>query len=98
MKQPDLWLYVGVAVSGVFTTSFQTDEAMQYIKPELLFFLRVAFAAMAAGFLAAKMYRSTAYADSKKKDEETQRWVRHQPDLTEAQIKAKLDAGKQPPT
>ena len=64
MKQADMWLYIGVAVSGVMSTQFQTDEAMKYIQPELLFFLRVFFGACAAGFLAAKMYRSTTYADS----------------------------------
>jgi hypothetical protein len=89
MKQADLWLYVGVAVSGTVTTSFQTDEAMHYIPPELLFFLRMFFAATGAGFLAAKMYRSTTFAENQKKDEETQRWTRT--GLTEQPNQAKVD-------
>lgn len=61
----DGWLYVGVAVCGALTASLGGDDASKIIPVEYLFKLKVVIGAIGAGMLAGKMYRSTAYADSK---------------------------------
>lgn len=58
----DGWLYVGVAVCAALTASLGTDEAVKYIAPEYLFKLKTVTGAIGAGMLAAKMYRSTTFA------------------------------------
>ncbi len=64
-KDLDGWLYIGVAVSGSLIATFSSDEAAKFISQPTLFYLRGFFASTAAGFLAAKMYRSTTFADNK---------------------------------
>ena len=66
MKQTnhiDGWLYVGVAVCAAVTASLGSDEATKFITPEYLFKLKTVTAALGAGLLAGKMYRSTTFAN-----------------------------------
>ena len=65
MKHIDGWLYIGIAVFGSLTGSLMTDDAKAFIPPLWRFYAGVTLAALTAGCLAAKMYRSTAYADGK---------------------------------
>jgi|GEM_PF-4182818 len=61
----DGWLYVGVAVCAALTASLGSDEASKFIAPEYLFKIKTLTGAIGAGMLAGKMYRSTAFADSR---------------------------------
>ena len=69
MKHIDGHLYVGVAICTALTASFSTDEAVKYFTPELLFYFRTVVGAFGAGMLAAKMYRSTTFAQTIKPPE-----------------------------
>ena len=71
MKYFDGYLYFTIAVCGAVAASLQTDEAMNYIQPSTLFWLRVAVTSIGAGALALKTWRSTGYADSRATRSET---------------------------
>jgi hypothetical protein len=58
-------LYVCIAVFTFLQTQFGGDEAAKYITPVDLFWLKLVVGALAAGALALKLYRSTAFADNK---------------------------------
>jgi len=64
-KDLDGWLYIGVAVTGALAAAFASDEAAKYIGQPILFYLKTICTVSSAGFLAAKMYRSTTFADNK---------------------------------
>jgi hypothetical protein len=67
MKHVDGWLYIGISVFGSLTASLMTDEAKEFIPAPWRFYINVCLGALTAACLAAKMYRSTAYADGKAK-------------------------------
>jgi len=56
-------VYVAVQLLTVLSTQFGTDEAAKYIEPETLFWIKIFIGEAAAGFLAIKMFRSTAFAE-----------------------------------
>ena len=68
MKHIDGYLYGGIAIFGSLTGSFSTDEAKVFISPAFLFYGKTFFAAITAGLLAAKMYRSTTFSKQQDKD------------------------------
>ena len=70
MKYIDGLLYVGIGVCTALTNSFTNDAAAKFIAPENLFYFQAYLSALNAGLLAAKMYRSTSYADNKNKTTE----------------------------
>jgi len=57
-------LYAGVAASGYLTGFFSSDDASKYVDAMILFWIKGFVGTVAAVLLAAKMYRSTAYADA----------------------------------
>jgi hypothetical protein len=63
-------LYAGVAASGYLTGFFSSDDAAKYVDPMLLFWIKGSIGTVTAVLLAAKMYRSTAFADNKQKQAE----------------------------
>lgn len=65
----DGWTYVAIAFFGAAAAAFGSDEAAKYIEPMYLFWLRTFCTIAGASFLALKMFRSTAYADSKTETE-----------------------------
>lgn len=56
-------LYAGLAIFIALQGSLSSDEAAKYVTPTLLFWMRTAVAALAAGAGALKMFRSNSYAD-----------------------------------
>lgn len=68
----DLWIFVGIGSLTVLQTQFGTDDAGRYIPLVILFWLKTANSSVLGGLLAAKMYRSTGFADHLKKKDETQ--------------------------
>ena len=69
MKHIDAWLYIGIAVCTALTNHFTTEAAAKFIDAEFLFYFTGYMSALNAGLLAAKMWRSTGYADSQAKAE-----------------------------
>lgn len=63
----DGWLYIGMAVFTQAQVELSTTDASQVFSSGQLFWLKGLFALMLAGCTAAKMYRSTSYADTKPK-------------------------------
>ena len=63
----DLTLYIMCAVFGAQQALLSGDDAYKYINPYVLYWMKFAVTSLAAGALAAKMYRSTGYADGKAK-------------------------------
>lgn len=57
--------FVLIQMLTFLTACFGGDEAAKYISPQTLFWLKLAVGESACGFLALKMFRSTAYADAK---------------------------------
>ena len=55
-------LYVLMAVAASVVASMSTDEAVKFISPMLLFWIKSMFEAVGAGAGALKMYRSPGYA------------------------------------
>lgn len=58
-------LYVLVAFFGAILSALGSDDAAKYIAPATLWYVKNACAALAAGVLALKMFRSTTFADHK---------------------------------
>jgi hypothetical protein len=58
-------IYVAIALFAFLQTQFGGDEAAKHISAQVLFWLKLHVGSFAACALALKMYRSTAYADSK---------------------------------
>lgn len=68
-------LYVTIAVLTVIQASLSSDDAAKYIEAERLFFAKMWIGAGNAAAVAAKMYRSTQFAEhqaEKKKNGNTQ--------------------------
>lgn len=63
MSHLDGWLYVGMAICASILATLGTDEAKQFISSITLFWWKLSMGASVAGFMAAKMYRSTSFAD-----------------------------------
>lgn len=61
----DGWIYVVIAVAGALRISLGSDEAAKYVTAVELFWIKLIVDSVGAGFLALKMYRSTAFADYK---------------------------------
>lgn len=61
----DGWIYIVLAVCTAMAATFSSDEAAHYVIPLLLFVLKSITSWTAAGALALKLYRSTAFADYK---------------------------------
>lgn len=61
-----LWIdgctYLGIAFVTSLNTSFGSDEASKWIAPQTLFWFRTNGAAIVAGLLAVKLFRSTSFA------------------------------------
>lgn len=71
----DGFIYVAIAVLQFLAAAFGDDESAKYIGPLTLYWLKRIVGTLAAGFLALKLYRSTAFADHvKEKKEETKTW------------------------
>ena len=68
MKYIDAWLYIGIGVCTALTNSFTNEAAQKFVEPAILFWFTTYLTALNAGLLAAKMWRSTGYADTKKND------------------------------
>lgn len=58
----DGFLYFLVALGTGFSACLNSDESAKYLEPATLFWLRTISGSLTAGFLAVKMFRSTAYA------------------------------------
>ncbi len=56
-------LYVLMGMGGVLEAAFAGDEAKQFIDPTWLFWLKTIVAAVVAGALYLKTFRSTAFAE-----------------------------------
>lgn len=70
MKQPifiDGLLYAAVAIFGFLQTQFGGEEAVKLLSPQVLFWVKTVVGALAAGALAVKLFRSTAYAEHQAK-------------------------------
>ena len=69
---PAVWLegllYCAIAVFGFLQTQLATDEAAKFITPQVLFWAKTVVGAAAAGSLAAKMFRSTTFAEHRRSD------------------------------
>lgn len=69
-KIPAVWLegvlYCLIAVFGFLQTQLASEEAAKFISPQALFYAKTAVGSLAAGALAAKMFRSTSFADHKR--------------------------------
>jgi len=63
----DLTLYVACAVFGAQQALLSSDDAYKYINAHVLWWMKFGVTTLAAGALAAKMYRSTSYKDGKDK-------------------------------
>jgi len=56
-------IYVSIAVFGAVASALGSDDAAKWIDPRDLWYARNISTAIAAGLLALKMFRSTAYSD-----------------------------------
>ena len=79
----DGWLYVGMAIFTQAQVELSTSDASQVFSTPQLYWLKGAFALALAGFTAAKMYRSTSYADAKGKTDLTKPTTPETPATTE---------------
>lgn len=70
----DFGLYIAIAVCSAFVAMFSSDDAAKYINPATLWWIKNIFIVTGAGFLSAKMFRSTQFGDDKQKQHETQQW------------------------
>ncbi len=61
MKNTDAWLYVAIAVCPPVATCLGTDEAKNFIRPDILFWLKTSIVVFGAGVTALKAYRSTSF-------------------------------------
>ena len=81
---PDVWidcgLYIGMGLTSFWALFFGTDEAAKYIAAAPLFWLKCTVGTLDAGFLAAKLFRSTAFAGhvQKRETDETTRLIKKQ--------------------
>lgn len=72
---------IAIQMLTYLQTSFGTDEAAKWIAPMTLFWIKVSIGEFAAGLLALKMFRSTAYASyqqDKKDENNTKIFVKQQ--------------------
>lgn len=58
-------IYAVIALCGFLGTELGTDEAIKYVSPQALFWIKMLVGGLGATFLAVKMYRSTTFADYK---------------------------------
>lgn len=70
----DFMLYIAIAVCAAFVAMFSSDDAAKYIAPATLWWTKNIFEVLGAAALAAKMFRSTQFADDKKQQTETRQW------------------------
>ena len=56
-------LYMLLAVFQFLQIQFASDEASKFIGLEVLFYIKTGVGSCAAGLLAVKLFRSTAFAD-----------------------------------
>ena len=61
--------FVAIQMFTFLSAAFGTDEAAKYITPVPLFWIKIIVGELASAFLALKMFRSTSYADDKRKRE-----------------------------
>lgn len=61
----DFWLYIFIALFGGVSAVLGGNDAILYISAQKLFYLRSFCSIAAAVLLAAKMYRSTKFAQRK---------------------------------
>lgn len=69
-------LYVCIAVLVFWQMIFGGDEAAKYFTPGVLFFLKLFIGTLAVGCNALKSFRSTAFADHQKQQEETRQFTK----------------------
>jgi len=62
-------IYVLIAIFGFNQSVLSSDEAIKFIAPWLLFMLKWLNGGAAAGLLAMKLFRSTAFAEHQQKKE-----------------------------
>src|SRR5438034_6732248 len=55
--------FVLIQMLTFLAAAFGGDEAAKYVAPAILFWLKLLVGELACGFLALKMFRSTAYGD-----------------------------------
>lgn len=71
---PSVWIdgstYILLAVFMFLQNHFSSDDAAKFIAPQTLFIVKGVVGAFSAMFLALKLFRSTAFSDSKT-DKET---------------------------
>ena len=65
----DMWIWIGIGVFTVLYGAFASDEAAKYIPGLWIFLLKTFCQAVGGGLAAAKMYRSTGFAEHLKKKE-----------------------------
>lgn len=65
----DCFIYATVALLNGFAAGLGSDEAAKWISGEWLFWLRILSYTGAQTMLAIKMFRSTGYADDKKRQD-----------------------------
>lgn len=76
----DGMLYVLVAIFAFQNSVLSSDDAAKYISPGLLFWMKFTIGSLAAGALALKLFRSTAFADhQQQKKAETSFMTRQAP-------------------
>jgi hypothetical protein len=81
---PDVWidcgLYIGMGLTSFWALFFGTDEASKYIAAAPLFWLKCTVGSLDALLLAAKLFRSTAFAGhvEQKRSDETTRLLKSQ--------------------
>lgn len=61
--------FVLIQMLTFLSASFGSDQAAKFIEAKTLWILQISIGGLASGFLALKMFRSTAYADDKRKKE-----------------------------
>ena len=67
----DMWIYILIAFFTAIRVALGTDEAGKFIDLGVLFWLKMGTDAIAASLLAAKMFRSTAFAEHEKEKKDT---------------------------
>lgn len=68
----DMWIYIGIAFFAAWSAAFGTDEAGKFIELNILFWLKSGCLSISGSLLAAKMFRSTAFAEHQKEKKDTQ--------------------------
>ncbi len=63
-------IYVMLAIMTANAVMLASDNAFKYISGEMLFYITWSNAVINSGLLAAKMFRSTAFADHKQKEKD----------------------------